>query len=327
MTVRLLTEWNDPDNGRKYRVNNLLTKDANTEAGLVAQKIADTTLTGGTAYVEPAANPSWEPVTATRNSRDTVDFDVAGRSVYVPSAISQLRALIFDLGGSLWVPGKLCFVDSAGTTPAVSGDPIGLMKDLCGNWDASQATTGNKPLLGADADGKQVLTFDGTDDFLRTSINTPVAGYLAGAWKLGATGAIRTMVGSSNGDAIAGLRFISFSDQSLLLRRTNGTTGTSATCTGANTTEKMVVDGHYDATTSTVRRNGASEGTSSTAITATSTNYLRIGAVGAGADTQAQYWIGNMLAQVWIPGARPGVALEAKIRELLAEIAAVTGVV
>ena len=58
MTVRLLTEWNDPDNGRKYRVNNLLTKDANTEAGLVAQKIADTTLTGGTAYVEPAANPS-----------------------------------------------------------------------------------------------------------------------------------------------------------------------------------------------------------------------------------------------------------------------------
>ena len=53
MTVRLLVEWPDSRDGKRYLPNNLLTTDAATEAGLVAAKLASTNLAGGTAYVPP----------------------------------------------------------------------------------------------------------------------------------------------------------------------------------------------------------------------------------------------------------------------------------
>lgn len=53
MTVRLLADWFDSRDGRRYLANNLLTTDAGTESGLVAAKLADENLTGGTAYVKP----------------------------------------------------------------------------------------------------------------------------------------------------------------------------------------------------------------------------------------------------------------------------------
>jgi hypothetical protein len=51
MTVRLLTQWTDPSNGRRYLPNNLLTTDAATETALCTTKQADTNLTGGTSWV------------------------------------------------------------------------------------------------------------------------------------------------------------------------------------------------------------------------------------------------------------------------------------
>jgi hypothetical protein len=47
MTVRLLCAYD------KYPANAIVTLDANTEAGLVASKVADTNLTGGVTYVAP----------------------------------------------------------------------------------------------------------------------------------------------------------------------------------------------------------------------------------------------------------------------------------
>lgn len=54
MTVRLLVDWLDSRDGRQYRAGNLLTTDSGTESGLVAAKLADTTITGGTSYRAPA---------------------------------------------------------------------------------------------------------------------------------------------------------------------------------------------------------------------------------------------------------------------------------
>ncbi len=57
MTVKLLVDWEDSRDRKKYLVGNLLTTDAGTESGLVAARLATTTLTGGTAYIPPAVTP------------------------------------------------------------------------------------------------------------------------------------------------------------------------------------------------------------------------------------------------------------------------------
>lgn len=64
MTVRLLCDWEDSRDGRRYKVGNLLTTDAGTENGLVAAKLADTNLDGGTQYVPPAVEKQIRPVMA-----------------------------------------------------------------------------------------------------------------------------------------------------------------------------------------------------------------------------------------------------------------------
>lgn len=57
--------------------------------------------------------------------------------------------------------------DTAGTTPAVVGDPVGRIDDKSGNGNnALQATSGNRPILRQDADGSYYLEFDGSNDRL-----------------------------------------------------------------------------------------------------------------------------------------------------------------
>jgi len=192
---------------------------------------------------------------------------------------------------------------------------------------AWQDTTAYKPLLGVDADGKSILTFDGTNDFFRTGIQTPEAGYIAGVWNLtGAAGVAFGMFSSSSG-AIAGARFIRSSLNVLGMFRHNGTI--SDTCATVETylSGKAAVDAHFAAASASVRKNGSYEVSNTNAVTATSINYFRIGASGAGGDAQSLFFNGHMLAQVWIPGARPGATVEAEIRRLLAEITTVSGVV
>lgn len=192
---------------------------------------------------------------------------------------------------------------------------------------AWQDTTANKPLLGVDSDGKGILTFDGSNDFFRTGIQTPEAGYIAGVWNLtGAAGVAFGMFSSSSG-AIAGARFIRSSLNVLGMFRHNGTI--SETCATVETylSGKAAVDAHFAAASASVRKNGSYEVSNTNAVTATSINYFRIGASGAGGDAQTLFFNGHMLAQVWIPGTHPGATTEAEIRRLLAEITAVSGVV
>lgn len=72
-------------------------------------------------------------------------------------------ALALDLNivaGSVWQ-------DSAGTIPAVVGDPVGRVDDASGGgYHATQSTSGNKPTLLEDANGHLYLDYDGSDDHL-----------------------------------------------------------------------------------------------------------------------------------------------------------------
>lgn len=193
---------------------------------------------------------------------------------------------------------------------------------------AWQDTTANKPLLGVDADGKSILTYDGTNDFFRTGIQTPEAVYVAGVWQTSSTGSTIEMFSSSNAASVVGARLLKGPVDTIQLQRSDGSSISAADTVGTTFgSGKIVVDGHYQLTGASVRKNGVNEAVSAGSRNATSTNYFRIGAAGAGGDTQANYWGGTMLAHVWIPGARPGATVEAEIRRLLAEITAVSGVV
>lgn len=80
MTVKLLMDWPDSRDGKNYLAGNLLTTDAGTESGLVAAKMATSTLAGGTAYVPPVVQKQRRPVEA--------EFDaVTGRIIKTAGGI------------------------------------------------------------------------------------------------------------------------------------------------------------------------------------------------------------------------------------------------
>lgn len=63
--------------------------------------------------------------------------------------------------------------DTAGTTPAAVGDPVGRVDDKSGNGhNAIQGTSGKRPILRQDGDGAYYLEFDGTDDTLSITVAT-----------------------------------------------------------------------------------------------------------------------------------------------------------
>lgn len=71
MTVKLLVDWLNPSDGKLYKVGNLLSVDAGTETGLVAAKLADSNLSGGTAYVQTTIP---ESIDETRSSPFVLKF-------------------------------------------------------------------------------------------------------------------------------------------------------------------------------------------------------------------------------------------------------------
>jgi hypothetical protein len=102
-----------------------------------------------------------------------------------PSSIAGLR---------LWLAADTdVYQDAAGTTPATDdAHPVGLWKDQSGNgYDVSQETADSRPLLKLTTNGingKPVLLFDGTDDFLRRTVanwlSTDSAGSVVAVYNL-----------------------------------------------------------------------------------------------------------------------------------------------
>ena len=89
MTVRLLIDWYDSRNGRQYVAGNLLTTDAGTESGLVAAKVADANLAGGTNYV---ATPVVNQYRIGQSVRLTIKL-VEEFDSEVPSTLEELITL------------------------------------------------------------------------------------------------------------------------------------------------------------------------------------------------------------------------------------------
>nr|WP_272505636.1 BspA family leucine-rich repeat surface protein [Salinibacter ruber] len=71
-------------------------------------------------------------------------------------------------------PDKL-YEDSAATTPASVGGPVGAWEDQSGSHTATQSTTANKPTLRQDANGQFFVEFVPNEDFLETSVTTTSA--------------------------------------------------------------------------------------------------------------------------------------------------------
>ena len=87
-----------------------------------------------------------------------------GARVFLPTDIAGLQ---------LWLDANdasTLFQDAAKTTPAGNGDVVGAWGDKSGQGnDATQTTTAAKPTVQFNVlNGKSVLRFDGTDDFLST---------------------------------------------------------------------------------------------------------------------------------------------------------------
>ena len=182
-------------------------------------------------------------------------------------------------------------------------------------------------MLGVDADGKSILTFDGSNDFFRTGIQTPEAGYIAGVWLHDGTASGRTLFASSRNQATPiGVTVHLQAGHQITIGRSDGTINTTSLSPVVAQNVKFAMDGHYTTADSATRLNGAGEGVNTVAANAASTNYLRIGAAFNG-TAEERFYKGTMAAKVFIPGERPGATVEAEIRRLLAEITAVSGVV
>ena len=93
-----------------------------------------------------------------------------GSPFIIRRGVTRMADILFsnsELGILLDLSPTTVFQDSAMTTPAESGDPVGAVLDASGNdFHLVQATTLNKPTLQQDANGKYYLAFDGVDDKL-----------------------------------------------------------------------------------------------------------------------------------------------------------------
>lgn len=104
-------------------------------------------------------------------------FDADGRLLSLNLVAHSIIAS-YGADAHLWLPGvgyragvaTLNFSDSAGTTPAVYGDPIGRIADVGGGaLDCIQATTSLKPILLDNQLIGPALDFDGVDDIMPLS--------------------------------------------------------------------------------------------------------------------------------------------------------------
>lgn len=87
--------------------------------------------------------------------------------------------------GGWWDPSDLStlFQDTAGTTRANVGDPVGLIRDKSGRGNhRTQATAASRPTLQQDASGYFYLSYDGVDDFMVTGSVDFTAANKATVW-------------------------------------------------------------------------------------------------------------------------------------------------
>ena len=107
----------------------------------------------------------------------------AGGAQVIGSGENPAQPLIDHFGGRLIraystrEPGG-AFQDGAGSTPALSGDPVGGLRNWAGNGITAEASGGERPTLGVH-DGVLSVVFNGTTNFLSDSTFSPGASRVA----------------------------------------------------------------------------------------------------------------------------------------------------
>lgn len=151
------------------------------------------------------------------------------------------------------------FQDSALTTPAASGNPLGGLTDKSGNGNnVLQATAGLRPTL-TNASGKWYFETDNIDDYLRATFTITQPYYLMVAVNIQAMANNDQMIGGVT--ANAGALFNSSGNMTMYA----GSTGpTRAFSTSTN----YVFTAFFNGVSSILRLNGSASGTGSAGTTA-----------------------------------------------------------
>lgn len=140
MTVKLLVDWRDSRNGNRYLAGHLIVTDAGTEAGLVAARLAQTGLTGGVTFVDPAVSVSRNLTSADVNT--VVQVSSGAATVYTIPTDSVLGASGNDVialaqvgaGAPSFAAGAGVTIRGTAPTFAQYGPPKGLVHMGANEW-------------------------------------------------------------------------------------------------------------------------------------------------------------------------------------------------
>lgn len=177
------------------------------------------------------------------------------RAASGPTVIGFDIASLFDaaqLGGAYDF--REVYQDSARTTVANVGDPVGSITDISGNaLNIPQATALSRPILRVDAGGNRYLEGDGADDFM--SVALALSAY---PLTIGLVGQANTSVASTALVSAAGsdtnYHTILFASAANVIAQTRNTS--SVGTGGASVASKSVVVSQHDGSFVSAWRNG-----------------------------------------------------------------------
>lgn len=191
---------------------------------------------------------------------------------------------------------SLLFVPWSGTAGEATITLVSV-REVLGNH-ATQPTTASKPVVAVNAQGKKVISFDGSNDFLQTGITTGNEGWICAGVTPGANATGHHIFG--NGATLTtdvGVWFrIPSANNSATMLVSNGTTRELVTATtAAFTGTPVVVAGGWTASTLMAAVNGAESSIAKT-VNCTTTKTCPLGG-----STVGWYLNGPMTAIIYTP--------------------------
>lgn len=189
---------------------------------------------------------------------------------------------------------------------------------------AAQGTLANTPKL-LTLGNSRGLEFDGSTDYIGADVQTAASGYVCAVIRQTADfSTARAFLGSGSFYR-TGFSLYTTSGGTVVFSTNEGGTQTSVLSAGAALAvgELAVVDASYTPTGKSIRKNGAFEGTSSTASNPATNNLLLIGGRNTGvvgAEVLNIPFTGSVGAFIYIPNVTLPAATEQRIRKLVGQI-------
>jgi len=242
----------------------------------------------------------------------------SGLRTLLQQAIAAIRR---NNGALFYVPSNFAgsWTDSAGTDPVNEvADVIGRMTDRTGGTGvATQATTANKPTVQVNAQGWNVMRFDGSNDSLTTDITTGNEGWVCAGVSITDSNSTIVCSGAGNNTQKGIWAYRTASNDAVNILVGNGTLVSNAVVRPMPAGVPCVWEGWWTATTvgQAVDGVGASDA-ARTGDASPPPSTLRIGAYTDGVTFPLA---GEMTAQVICP-VLPSAADRALIRKLIGSL-------